>query len=128
MTPGSKAGFNRSLANLLVVRGDGAAAVSGADAFADPALYAAWGPPRPFTTWRSRMALGGHPKSATLLSNSQSVVGPLERITAKAWETFASRAFVHQYTAHGVSEDAFVDNFVKMEQLIASYKELGAAS
>ena len=125
VTPASKRGFNRSLANLLVVRGDGAAVLPDPETFADPALYATWGPPRPFTTWRSRAALGGHPKSATLLSNSQSVVAPLERVTGKAWKTFASRAFVHQYAAHGVSEDDFVDNFVKMEQLIASYKGLG---
>jgi len=37
---------------------------------------------------------------------------------------FTSRAYVHQYTQHGLELDAFLDAFVQVEQIIQSYRGL----
>ena len=62
---------------------------------------------------------------ATLLSNSQSVVTPLDRTVSKAWNMFSSRAYVHQYAKHGLSEADFMDSFACLEQVIHDYNTIG---
>jgi tubulin delta len=63
-------------------------------------------------------------QSATVVSNSSRVWKPIEHCTSRAWGTFASRAFLHQYEKYGTTEDDFVDAFVQAERLIKSYREL----
>lgn len=41
--------------------------------------------------WRSPAPLGRQERSATLVSNSQALLRPLDRLVAKAWDMFASR-------------------------------------
>ncbi|KAJ8403866.1 hypothetical protein AAFF_G00347340 [Aldrovandia affinis] len=117
-------GFNTSLANLLILRGKD---VSSADTrgFVDPALYPPWLPAEgAVSTWRSPLPFNGYEKSATLVSNSQSLVKPLDLMVGKAWNMFASRAYVHQYTKFGISEEDFLDSFTCLEQVISSYRHL----
>jgi tubulin delta len=67
----------------------------------------------------------GREKSVTLVSNGQcSVIGGLDRTIDRAWRMFASRAFVHQYVAHGLQEEDFIDCFATLEQILADYKRL----
>ncbi|XP_070572249.1 tubulin delta chain-like [Ptychodera flava] len=115
---------NKSIANVLVLRGQD---VNQADtsAFREPDLYTSWLPtdaacsfwfqPRPFNLYE---------KSASLLSNSQSPLVPLNTMVGKAWNMFASRAYVHQYLRYGLNEEDFVDSFAGLEQIVASYTEL----
>ena len=63
-------------------------------------------------------------KSATLLSNSQSFVAPLETVLRNAWSMFASRAYLHQYSRYGLLEDDFVDSFGFTEQILSDYRQL----
>ena len=63
-------------------------------------------------------------KSATLLSNSQSFIKPLDTVLKNAWNMFASRAYLHQYNRYGLSDDDFVDSFGFIEQILADYKRL----
>ncbi|XP_037402629.1 tubulin delta chain isoform X2 [Pygocentrus nattereri] len=117
-------GFNRSLSNLLILRGKD---VSSADAgaFKDPALYVSWVPPDDtFSSWTSPVPFNGYEKSATLVSNSQFLLKPLDNIVRKAWNMFVSRAYVHQYTKFGISEEDFLDSFSMLEQIISSYTHL----
>ncbi|XP_061073792.1 tubulin delta chain [Conger conger] len=117
-------GFNTSLANLLILRGKD---VSSANAcgFLDPALYCPWLPAGgAFSTWRSQLPFNRYEKSATLVSNSQSLLRPLDHMVGKAWNMFASRAYVHQYTKFGITEEDFLDSFTCLEQVISSYKHL----
>ncbi|XP_072317212.1 tubulin delta chain [Eucyclogobius newberryi] len=116
--------FNRSLANLLILRGkDVYSAETGS--FEEPALYASWLPPgEAFKTWKSIVPFNKYEKSATLVSNSQSLLKPLDNIVGKAWNMFASRAYIHQYTKHGITEEDFVDSFTSLEQVISSYRHL----
>ncbi|KAL2095757.1 hypothetical protein ACEWY4_007905 [Coilia grayii] len=117
-------GFNKSLANLLILRGKD---VSGAEigGFKDPALYVPWLPVESaFSSWSSSVPFSGYEKSATLVSNSQSLLAPLNNMVGKAWNMFASRAYIHQYMKFAISEEDFLDSFTVLEQVISSYSQL----
>ena len=77
-----------------------------------------------FNTWTNPRPVNNYDKSAILLSNSQSVIAPLDRVIDRAWQMFAHRAYIHQYMKHGLSEEDFVDSFVCLEQVIENYKKL----
>ncbi|XP_032354271.1 tubulin delta chain isoform X2 [Camelus ferus] len=116
--------FNTSIANLVILRGKD---VHSADlgAFKDPALYTSWlEPVTAFNVWKTQRAFSKYEKSAALVSNSQSLVKPLDMIVGKAWNMFASKAYLHQYTKFGIEEEDFLDGFALLEQVIASYSNL----
>lgn len=116
--------FNKSISNLVVMRGKD---LNTADpsAFQDPQLYVNWIPPPSLSTfWCHPKPYNQYEKSATLLSNSQTPVAPLNSVIDKAWTMFASRAYVHQYIRYGISEDDFVDNFAFLEQILKNYRSL----
>lgn len=116
-----------------------------------------------FHMWHSPVPFSGYEKLATLISNSQSLLNPLDNIVKKAWNMFASRyrestltvhtvqhsvnlftflglvlyfflrrrllfflnrAYIHQYTKFGISEDDFLESFTMLEQIISSYTHL----
>ncbi|XP_031716394.1 tubulin delta chain [Anarrhichthys ocellatus] len=116
--------FNRSLANLLILRGkDVYSAETGG--FEDPALYTSWlASEEAFNSWKSPVPFNKYEKCATLVSNSQALVRPLDNMVGKAWNMFASRAYIHQYIKFGISEEDFLDSFTSIEQVISSYKHL----
>lgn len=61
-------------------------------AFEDPSLYTSWlSPGDAFQLWKSPVPLDQYEKSATLVSNSQALLRPLDQMVAKAWNMFASR-------------------------------------
>ncbi|KAM4627366.1 tubulin delta chain [Polymixia lowei] len=117
-------GFNTSLANLLILRGkDVYSAETGG--FQDPALYTSWlSSEEAFNMWKSPVPFNKYEKSATLVSNSQALLKPLDNMVGKAWNMFASRAYIHQYTKFGISEEDFLDSFTSLEQVISSYTQL----
>lgn len=60
--------------------------------FEDPTLYTSWLPPEDaFHLWKTEIPINKYEKSATLVSNSQALLGPLDNMVAKAWNMFASR-------------------------------------
>ncbi|KAM6163195.1 tubulin delta chain [Rhynchocyon petersi] len=116
--------FNTSIANLVILRGKD---VQSADlgGFKDPALYTSWlKAANAFNVWKTQRAFNRYEKSATLVSNSQFLVKPLDMVVSKAWNMFASKAYVHQYTKFGMEEEDFLDSFTLLEQVIASYCNL----
>uniref|UniRef100_A0A6I8NH49 Tubulin delta 1 n=1 Tax=Ornithorhynchus anatinus TaxID=9258 RepID=A0A6I8NH49_ORNAN len=116
--------FNTSIANLVILRGKD---VQSADlgSFKDPALYTSWlQPDAAFCEWRTPRAFNKYEKSATLVSNSQFLLKPLDTIVGRAWNMFASKAYVHQYTKFGMEEEDFLDSFTVLEQVVASYSNL----
>ncbi|XP_059938160.1 tubulin delta chain isoform X2 [Mesoplodon densirostris] len=117
--------FNTSIANLVILRGkDVHSAELGT--FKDPALYTSWlEPVHAFSVWKTQRAFSKYEKSAALVSNSQFLVKPLDMIVGKAWNMFASKAYIHQYTKFGIEEEDFLDSFTLLEQVIASYCNLG---
>ncbi|XP_065816435.1 tubulin delta chain isoform X1 [Labrus bergylta] len=116
--------FNTSLANLLILRGkDVYSAETGG--FEDPALYTSWlSSEEAFNMWKSPVPFNKYEKSATLVSNSQALLRPLDNMVGKAWNMFASRAYIHQYIKFGISEEDFLDSFTSLEQVISSYSQL----
>lgn len=63
-----------------------------AGGFEDPALYTSWlSPGEAFTLWKSPVPFTKYEKSATLVSNGQALLGPLDNMVGKAWNMFASR-------------------------------------
>ncbi|XP_067668133.1 tubulin delta chain-like [Haliotis asinina] len=123
-TPRGSHRSNRSLANTLILRGK-EAMMADVSAFQDKKLYTDWMPPD-FTldVLKQPRMFNQYEKSAVLVSNSQSPVGALENMISRAWTMFSSRAYVHQYKRHGLAEDDFIDSFVALEQVLASYKAL----
>lgn len=116
--------FNKSLSNQIFLRGKDANSVD-LLSFQEPQLYASWVPSygRFHSAWQ-RNSFNDTEQSVTLLSNSQTPLKPLNAVVSKAWNMFASRAYVHQYAKHGIVEDDFVDCFVALEQVIKNYASL----
>ncbi|XP_008069030.1 tubulin delta chain isoform X2 [Carlito syrichta] len=116
--------FNTSIANLVILRGKD---VQSADleGFKDPALYTSWlQPVNAFNVWKTQRAFRKYEKSAALVSNSQFLIKPLDMIVGKAWNMFASKAYIHQYTKFGIEEEDFLASFTLLEQVVASYRNL----
>ncbi|XP_037666331.1 tubulin delta chain isoform X2 [Choloepus didactylus] len=116
--------FNTSIANLVILRGKD---VQSADlgGFKDPALYTSWlDPVNAFNVWKTQRAFSKYEKSAALVSNSQFLVKSLDTIVGKAWNMFASKAYIHQYTKFGIEEEDFLYSFTLLEQVVASYCNL----
>ncbi|XP_020642619.3 tubulin delta chain [Pogona vitticeps] len=123
-SPNRTVRFNTSIANLVTLRGKD---VQSADlgSFQEPALYTSWLSPREaLTVWKTPRAFNKYEKSASLVSNSQFLLKPLDSVVGKAWKMFASKAYVHQYARFGLEEDDFLDSFTTLEQVIASYAGL----
>ncbi|XP_042735675.1 tubulin delta chain isoform X2 [Lagopus leucura] len=116
--------FNTSIANLVILRGkDTHSADLGS--FRDPSLYTSWlNPQDAFNEWKTPRAFNKYEKSASLVSNSQFLLKPLDNVVGKAWNMFASKAYVHQYTKFGIEEEDFLDSFTALEQVISSYTNL----
>ena len=116
--------LNKSLANLLIVRGKGLKDIDHRE-FSDGILYSDWVPiSMRQSTWCSPHNFNHYEKSCTVVSNSQSCVLPLNTITEKAWRMYGAHAYVHQYTHFGLSEECFMENFVKMEQIFKNYSSI----
>ncbi|CAF1225380.1 unnamed protein product [Rotaria magnacalcarata] len=63
-------------------------------------------------------------KYISLISNCQTPVSALDRIVSKSWQLFGQKAYLHHYLKYDVDEQAFLNGFVQIEQVIKSYKDL----
>ncbi|XP_050784766.1 tubulin delta chain isoform X1 [Gopherus flavomarginatus] len=123
-SPNKALHFNTSIANLVVLRGKDVQSVD-LGGFRDPALYTSWlNPQEVFKIWKTPRAFNKYEKSASLVSNSQFLLKLMDNIVGKAWNMFASRAYVHQYTKFGIEEEDFLDCFTTLEQVLSSYASL----
>lgn len=113
---------NTAISDLLILRGLHAETAP-IDQFQTPDLFVPWATD-PLSVWRHPAALAKYDKSATLVSNNRAIWNPFDIVTSRAWSAFASKAFLHQYEKFGFSEDEFVECFIKMEQVIKSYRDL----
>ena len=115
---------NRSLANLLILRGN---ELNTADdsAFKDERLYSKSVPKScTCSVWCSRHGFNKYEKTCTLVSNSQGCIQPLNSVCRKAWNMYTSKAYVHQYEKFGLENEEFLDSFVTVEQTIKNYATL----
>eukprot|EP00026_Physarum_polycephalum_P001013 Phypoly_transcript_01014.p2 GENE.Phypoly_transcript_01014~~Phypoly_transcript_01014.p2 ORF type:complete len:461 (+),score=81.77 Phypoly_transcript_01014:2396-3778(+) len=114
--------INRSLANLLILRGDVAYSTQ-TPAFSNPSLYTPWAP-NPFMLCAHEKKFNNYDKMAVLLSNSQSVVHLLDSILECATSMLHSRGFIHQYEKYGIEYQDFVHSFAQLEQIVQNYRQL----
>lgn len=60
--------------------------------FDDAALYSSWLSPKDaFNIWKCPISFNKYEKTATLVSNSQALIEPLDNMVRKAWSMFAAR-------------------------------------
>lgn len=120
--------YNRSVSNILVCRGKESTTLD-ISSLKDKMMYPTWLPhDNSITSYTNQRCCSGYEKSASLLTNSQLPVDTLDRIVAKAWSMFMSRAYLHQYERYDITEDHMLDCFSIMEKVIHDYKLLGGYS
>ena len=87
---------------------------------ADRALYAPWAPEPLRVTYHSTR-FSRCDMAATLLANASCAVVPAQRMLTRAYSMYASRAYCHQYAAHGLEEADFDAAFARVEDAVAAY-------
>lgn len=113
------------LSTILFLRGQGAVSFDQVSQFCDERLYSVWmNPASRNSVWKIDQPFRKYEKSVSLLSNGTSCVNPLDSLTAKAWEMFGSRAYLHHYSKYGLEESDFINAFATVENLVNLYKEL----
>ena len=115
----------RALSSVLTLRGRNSESVD-TTAFRDPALYADWALD-PLLIRSHCLPCSGDEYSASIWSNSNEVILPLERVVSKAHAMFAEKAYLHHYAKHGLSEEAFHHCFLTLEQQLAGYSTLNTS-
>lgn len=114
----------RSLANTLILRGKDLDSVD-LSSFSDHRLYPPWIPADDtLSVYKQQRTFNKYEKCATLVTNNKSPISSLNSVIDKAWNMFSSRAYTHQYVKHGMTEEDFIDSFVMLEQVVASYNNL----
>ena len=111
-----------SVANLLVLRGRESHLVD-VSSLRDERLYPPWSVD-PLTVYTSPHPSWVAEKSASLIANSQACLSSVQSITHKAWDMFNTKAYVHQYSKHGVLDADFLQAFGAVEQIISDYAQL----
>jgi tubulin delta len=116
---------NKSISLGLTLRG---VDVSSADVslFSNVALYSEM-----LGIGDSPLAVARHPhkfnkyeKCISLLSNSQSIVKPLNLVCQRGWGKHTAKSYLHQYTKYGLEESDFSDAFLKAEHILSLYQSL----
>lgn len=108
----------------MVKRGRGASSTDDSG-LREKAMYPSWLPAsRTLMSYSNERSFLRHEKSLGLLTNSQFCVDSIDGIVEKAWNTFTSKAYVHQYTRHGLTEQHFTDCFATLEGVIHDYNKL----
>ena len=116
--------FNRSLANLLILRGNELNTLNVAP-FQDAKIYSASTPSKfCLNSWVHWHHFNKYEKSASLLTNSQGVITPLNSLCQRSWEMYTSRAYLHQYARYGINEEDILNCFISTEQVIKNYAVL----
>lgn len=116
--------YNRSLSNLLIVRGKGSDSQD-ISTFSQAGMYPSWAL-NTVTQYSSQRPIRGYEKTASLLTNSQLCLQSIDKIIGKAWCMYTSRAYIHQYTKHGLTDENFLNCFTSMEKAIQDYRMLGS--
>ncbi|KAK3238435.1 hypothetical protein CYMTET_51555 [Cymbomonas tetramitiformis] len=112
----------RSLANYLVLRGKDSREAQ-VEEFAQPGMYAE-GVAQPLVVAAQSAQFVKYEKAAAVLSNCQTFMAPTERMLGRAYTMHASKAYLHQYTSHGMSPGDFEEAFMRIEDTLAHYRAL----
>ena len=124
----------RSIANHIVARGSKLHPMEELEFLKDAQIYPKWFQP---STSRfsgpsssagkgifSEKPLPPFDKSMFLLSNNQSNIKLIDLLLNKCWKMYSVKAYLHQYSNHGIEEADFLNCFVNLESLLKNYKKL----
>jgi hypothetical protein len=96
------------------------AALADVSCLSDRALYAPWAP-EPLKVACCATRFGRCDMTATLLANASCAALPAKRMLRRAYAMYASRAYCHQYAAHGLELGDFDAAFARVEDAAAAY-------
>jgi hypothetical protein len=72
----------------------------------------------------SARSLNGYHRSASLISNGQSVLPLLRQPLVRAAHMYRCGAYLHQYTGLGIEEGDFEEAFLGLGQVVQNYQAL----
>eukprot|EP01047_Picozoa_sp_COSAG01_P027846 COSAG01_NODE_1852_length_9061_cov_50.987949_3_plen_520_part_00 len=78
----------------------------------------------PLAVAYSPTTTANHWRSAAVLSNSQSLVRPLDRVVGASARMLEVGAYLHHYERHGVGRDTFSEHLATAEQILFDYRSL----
>ena len=122
----------RSMANHIVARGSKKESIESIQFLQDTQMHPKWfrmsSGSLAFSTTGdgifSEKPLLPYDKSMFLLSNNQSNVPLIDNLLSKCWKMYSAKAYLHQYSQHGVEENDFLNCFVNLEGILKTYKKL----
>ncbi|KAK7867870.1 hypothetical protein R5R35_008619 [Gryllus longicercus] len=119
--------YLKSIANVLITRGGKNIPSTNMKDFCNKDLYPDWIPVASgFQHFHQEEKLLDYNKFVSLISNNSSVYECLNIVVEKAWTQFAQKAYLHQFTKHGLEENDIAEAFVKIENILTNYKHLSA--
>jgi Tubulin len=114
--------FNKSIANLLIARGNNLEEQH-FDLIGSKDVYT-----KAISTGykyiKDTHNFNKNVKSLSLLSNSQAFLQPLEIVSKNAYNMFHAKAYVYQYEKSKLTGDDFLAALAKIEQIHHNYQEL----
>lgn len=90
---------------------------------ADRLLYSPW-VPQPLSVACSPAQFCRCDMSASLVATVSSAAAPAARMLERAYAMYATRAYCHQYAAHGMEAFHFEEAFSHVEDVVAAYAQL----
>lgn len=119
----------KSISNIIILRGENARLQSWDDLseFRKPGLYVPWLSQHDRCyLWSANRPFRNYEKSVSMLSNDSFCIDGLDLIVRKAWDMFSSKAYLHQYTKYGLEEEDFLNAFIKVDNVLNSYRKLSS--
>eukprot|EP01039_Chlorochromonas_danica_P000558 gene558-599_t len=78
----------------------------------------------PVAAYHSPFALNRYQRSCSLLANDQSILPVLQRPWQRSRELFEMRAYLHQYSQHGIDDEDFLAAFRSISGVVHNYATL----
>jgi len=122
-------GVNKSIANLLIVRGESLSATGAIEKdynfpmLATKELYSNK-ISNSYMILRDNHHFNSNIKSLCLVSNSQAYLKDLEAVTRNTYKMTHARAYTYQYEKFGLTIDDFEEALARVEQIYYNYSQL----
>ena len=89
----------------------------------DRRLFSPWAP-QPLSVACSPAPFSRCDMAASLVATVSSAASPAARMLDRAYAMYATRAYCHQYHAHGMEDAHFDTAFAHVEDVVAAYAHL----
>lgn len=111
---------------------DGRVAISSGDGLQFSSRYESWvkrsyessSPSLACKVSFSTIKANGYERSASIMTNGQSIIPILQRPVVLGTKMFRVGAYVHQYTSAGLDQDDLVSSFRSVQRIVNNYRDL----